>query len=300
MTRILAAAGLALGLAGAASAQGQGGNFLATNNLAGTNGFTFDGADQLISFNFGTAAWAPVSGDGGIRLASGQPVNGVSGLDYDHGTGKLYGATAFGNAATVGRLYEINPATGAATLIGQTMSATGAVVNLNDLSWDPVSKKMYGTAGSSLYEVALGSGAVTLVGAYSVAGMLEVGIGFDSKGHVHVHDLVNDAIYRGTAPGSTSVSLLHSIGYNSNFSQGLFVDWSTDVGYHGALNNTNLSSENYSYTLSGGSYALQSTFAIHTNGLPQVEVGDLTRLVPSPASLALLGLGGLVGLRRRR
>ncbi len=267
MSRLLIATGLVLGLAGAASAQ----KFLATNNLAATNGFTADGADQLITMDFATAAWGPVSGDGGIRVGGVTPVNGISGLDFDHTTGKLYGCTAFGSVP--GNFYEINPATGVATLLGPTG------VLMNDLSWDPVSKTMYGTAGGALYKVSLVNGATSLVGAYSVAGFLEVGLGFDSAGHVIVHDLVFDTIYRGTAPGSTTLAVLHVIGYNSNFSQGTFVDWTTNIGYHAAIDGGALSAPNYRFTMVPGSYVLASTFATHTNGLPVVEVGDLTMLL---------------------
>ena len=273
-------------IVGSASAQ----DFLAVNNLAGTNGYTADGADQLINFNFGTAAWAPVSGDGGIRLASGAPVNGFGGLDYNHATGALYGATAFG--ANAGNLYQINPSNGQATLLGSTG------VPLNDMAWDSVSGMMYGTSGNALYSVSLVNGATNLVGVYSVAGMLEVGLGFDSRGHVHVHDIVTDAIYVGTAPGSTNLALLHGTG-STNFSQGLFVDWTNDTGYHAALNPDTLASPNYTYTLAGGSYTFQSVFGTAGNGLPQVEAGDLTRLIPAPGALAILGLGGLIARRRR-
>lgn len=159
---------------------------------------------------------------------------------------------------------------------------------------------MYGTAGNALYTVNLTTGQATIVGTYNVSGMLEVGLGFDSAGHVHVHDLVSNIIYRSTSPGGTTLQTLHQLPFNSNFSQGLFVDWLTDTGYHAALDGGALTSPNYEYTLAAGSYSFVDQFPTHTNGLPEVEVGDLTFLIPAPGALALLGLGGLVAARRRR
>lgn len=286
---VLAAVGLCAGVA-------SGQTFLATNNLADTNGYT-GGGDQLITFQWGNAAgWAPVNNgfNGEIRdAATGAGIDGVAGLDFDHSTGRLYAATGFGDRP--GNFWAIDPMTAEATLIGQMG------VDIADLAWNPVDGRMYGTSSSTLYTIDLNTGQATQVGTYDVSNMLEVGLGVDSEGRMHVHDLTSNTIYRSTTPGGTSLQTLHSIPFNTNFSQGLFVDWTTNQGYHAALDASNLDSVNYEYTLTAGSYTFVDLFPEEpSTGLPQVEVGDLTFFIPAPGTAALLAMGGLLAMRRRR
>lgn len=289
MRKIMAVAGLALGVS---AASGQ--TFYATNNLAFTNGYT-SGGDQLITYDFFNAAgWSAI---GEIVDQSGRARGGLGGLDFD-GTGTvLYAADSFG--AFPGEILTINVNTAQATVLGRAPAA------MNDLAWDPITNTLYGSDGAgNLYSGLENPGSATLLGNFGI-GSLEVGLAFDSRGNIYVHDLISDGIYVGSAGNLTSLSLLHQIPYNSNFSQGLFVDWhSGDLGYHGALNGSALTSENYTFgtVITGGGYGpLASTFPVEpTTGLPQVEVGDLTRPIPTPGSLALLAIGGLAAARRRR
>jgi hypothetical protein len=289
----LFAAGAVLGLAGAANAQ----QFIATNNLANTNFGTF--GDQLITFDFANpAGWVPI---GVIMDAAGAPVGGVGGLDYNGDGSVLYGVVSYDDGVpetpfAPGDIFTIDPNTGTATMIGQGPG-------LSDLAWDPVTQDLYGVDAAGQLWADVDSGSPVLVGAFSVP-TLEVGLGFDSNGNAYVHDLITDIIYTSNAGSLLTLNPLHTLPYDSNFSQGLHVNWRAgNEGYHAALNNSNLMSENYTFSTQGQplSYVFQGAFPIDGgSGLPEVEVGDLTTLVPAPGAIALLGLAGLAGRRRRR
>ena len=267
-----------IGMVGLLAASAGATDFYATNNLSANNYGTV--GDELIIFTWETAAWVSV-GDIGL--------GGFGGLDWDASGSTLIAADSFG--ATPGGIYSINPATAAPTLLGMAPTA------MQDLALNRYNGKMYGTAGDSLYRDDNGDSIPeTLVGGYGL-GALEVGLGFDGAGNVYVHDLITDVIYKGVGDNPASVVALINLGYNSNYSQGLYVG--DDRGYHGALDGGTLTSPNYSFNLDGTNYVMDSVFATHANGLPEVEVGDLT-LVPEPVSAVLLALGGLLLAGRRR
>ncbi|MCB9844497.1 MAG: PEP-CTERM sorting domain-containing protein [Phycisphaeraceae bacterium] len=284
MKKMLACAGLALGVATVASGQ----TFYATNNLSSANFGT--AGDELITFDWNTALWSSV---GVVTDSTGAPRGGLGGLDFD-GRGNLYASDSFG--ANPGDIMLVNRNTAAATVINHVQTG------IHDLAWDPNTGSLYGVDSAA----GLWGGLDTtpfFVGNFNVS-TLEVGLGFDSRGNMYVLDLISDVIYSANAGALTTLTALHTVPFNANFSQGLFVDWANgDLGYHGALNGSALNSPNHNFgsLVTGGGYnpVPSSVFATHTNGLPEVEVGDLTR-IPAPASLALLGLGGLVAGRRRR
>jgi predicted RNA-binding protein with TRAM domain len=254
--------------AGALTATASAQTMYATNNLSGTNGYT-NGGDELIMFDASDpAGWVQI---GEIIDGSGS-VDGLGGLDFDS-DGNLWAANSFGN--NPGGIYLVDPTDASAVLVGN------APANMSDLAWNPVLNDLYGTdAAGNLWANVDVPGDATLVGNYGI-GSLEVGIAFDSAGNLYMHDLVNDAIYVGPAGDLTNVSVLYDLPFDSNFSQGLFVDWSggEDVGYHGALNNSALTTEIWPFAVSGSGYGpILSTFPTHSNGLPEVELGDLTMM----------------------
>jgi hypothetical protein len=96
----------------------------------------------------------------------------MHGLTYNLLDGKLYGANAFGTNS----LYTINPATGAATLIG-----VHGLRSLGDLAFDFVSGKAYAADifSKQLYTIDLKTAKATLVGKFGAGRQIGVGLAFD-------------------------------------------------------------------------------------------------------------------------
>jgi hypothetical protein len=256
--------------------------FYATNNLSTANFGTT--GDELIIYDFATAGWVSV-GDTGL--------GGLGGLDWSStARTTLIVADSFG--ASPGAIYSLNPSDASSALLGF------APTPMHDLALNRENGKMYGTdsAGQLWRDDNADSIPETNLGAYAPGGFLEVGLGFDGAGNVYVLDLLTDTIYKGVgdAPGTT-VPLV-AVPFDSNFSQGLYVG--DQMGYHGAFNGSAFASENWSFPLDGSSYVMDSVFPTWApNGLPEVEVGDLT-MVPEPATAVLLVIGSLLLATRRR
>lgn len=289
--RYVVVSGIALALlSGAAGAKPV---IYAMNNLGNAG----PGANEntLVMFNATNPAGFTTIG------ATGLAGSGFTGLDFAGFGGGLYGYVGFGTAGTIG-LYKINKQTGAATVKGQLSG-----VALQDLSWNPVTGKMMGIDGANLFEVSLtggNKGQVTQVGTFTgfTVTPLNVGLAVDSTGHYYVHDLAADRIYKSTAPGATTLSSLYVLPNNTNFSQGMTIDWSNDnKGYHAAIGNTpSFFSKLYSFNSDGSAYTLLGNFT--PDGVfPTFEGGDLAiEPVPAPGAVALLGFGALAAARRRR
>jgi len=91
-----------------------------------------DGANNFGTCNMVTGNFARVN-DGPVRM---------EGLTYNWNSGLFYGINNDTFAPTAGRkLYTINPATGAATLIGTVSGASGVI---NGLGYNPAANVLYG------------------------------------------------------------------------------------------------------------------------------------------------------------
>lgn len=129
-------------------------------------GQTYFGVSMLYTVN-------PATGFATAVGPSGATINfGTSGLAIDQASHKFY---AVGDMDGLGQhrgLFDVNPATGAATLIGPTVKA-GAY--LYDLGLDPVSGVLYANGtyeflglGSELLTLNKGTGAETLIGNHGI------------------------------------------------------------------------------------------------------------------------------------
>jgi hypothetical protein len=278
-----------------ASASANAVTIYAMNNLAGGGGAGTQ--NTLISFDSANPAGWTTIGPSGVTNA------GFSGLDFAGFNGGLYGYTAFAPAGqtTTPGLYSVNPNTGASTVVG---NLSGQV--LQDLAWNPVTGQMFGVNNNILYTVNLNTGAVSQFAVMNGVppADLEVGLAIDAAGTFYVHDISNDTIYSGTPALMTPLYGPAQVGA-TNFSQGMVIDWSGDgMGYHGAIGNATgggFFSELRQFTTNGSSYSIVGNFGTTPPTFPTVETGDVAiNPIPAPGALALLGLAGLAGARRRR
>jgi len=234
---------------------------------------------------------------------------GMAGMDFA-ANGNLYAASGFGSGFAGTRLYSVSTANGAATVIG-----TGAGIlagdAATDLSWNPVLGQMqmitYNGTVNNLYTLNLTTGAGTLIGTITgAAGGLDIGLATSSAGVNYLHDIVTDRMY--TLAGLVATPMASTLGFDTNFSQGMTINWSgANEWFLGAFNNTTFQSQVYTVNIATGAPTLVSTWPVHAaNGLPEYETGDLAiaptgGITPEPASLGLLGLGlGAMVTRRRR
>lgn len=284
---------LVLGVS-ALAASALGADIWATDNLGEVNGGSV--GDRIIRFDSSAPATPIVVGQTGVAGTL------MGGLDFD-GSGNLW---AWGQIGAPG-LYSINQSTGAATFVGNNVPNR---LTLNDLAWDPAGNRMLAIGSSTgrraktvLASIDLTTGNASLVSVLT-GSFLPVGLGVSSNGTIYMHDIISDQIF--TISGSTATPLPSPIGYDSNFSQGMTIDWSHgDAGYHGAFNNLTFATELYSINLATGAETFGGNIGPFNSGtgLPEYETGDVAiapaGAVPEPTSLALLTLAGLLGLRRR-
>jgi hypothetical protein len=279
---------LALALPSAAQAQV---TIFAINNIRGPG----ETSDRLVSFQSNNpAGWTSIGLTGATNVQ-------FVGLDFAGIGGGLYAWGSNPQSGPVG-LFSINPATGAATLLQQGPPTPA----IRDLSWNPVTNQMVGlqTNPCRLYNIDLTNGATTLIGEVtgipSPGGSAVEGLAHDSSGNIYIYDQFTDDIYFGAG---LAVTTLHQNLPNTDFSQGMVVDWSRDnQGYHAAFGLLpQFFSDLYTFTSAPNSYELVGNFGTPSGTFPTFEGGDLAiRPIPTPGTAAILGLATLAARRRRR
>jgi MYXO-CTERM domain-containing protein len=285
---------LSTGVIALAAGSAHGVTIYAMNNLHGGGGVGSQNA--LVSFDSSNPAGYSTIG------MTGQVNQGFTGLDFD-GSGNLWGYVGYASTGVAATgLYSVNVATGAATVQG-TLSGQA----LQDLAWNPVTNQMYGintvSNVTTLYSVNLATGATTAVGTFSGLPLtnLEVGLACDSAGNFYLHDVASDDIFVTTV--GLNVTQLYNLPIDTNFSQGMTIDWSNgNQGYHAAIGSTpSFFSSLYTFNTAGSSYSLVGHFGTAPGTFPTFEGGDLAIApIPTPGALALLSLAGLASSRRRR
>ncbi len=209
----------------------------------------------------------------------------MAGLAYDADNDIMYGTTT-----DTDKLYSIDYTTGGATLIGDL-----GVTLMHGLAYDKSTDVLFGVygmyKGDGLYQIDVSTGNSTLIGSI---GHFYTNY-YNTVHGLGVHPLTND-LY-GIIGGPTSVSALVRI--NKTTGSGTFLhEYSIPnmAGLTFLADGTLYATDNWSGKLYTLDILSGSTQFIGDTGL-----GNALGLtgVPEPATICLLGLGGLV-LRRRR
>lgn len=251
------------------------------------------GNDTLITFDSATPGSVTVLGNSSHAGLFG-------GLDFAGVGGGLF---AWNQTAGTAGLYSVNPTNGATTFIGAGGTGLLSGDNIRDLSWNPVTNTMLGVAGGTtvgdrLYSIDLATGNVTNLGTITGNGAAPVSVGLSTNaaGVSFIHELVTDTMY---SLAGTVATPLAPEGFLANFSQGMVIDWSgSGTWYHGAVRN---SPSNFSELYTVAPTGVGTLVGLIGPGPISHETGDIAiNPVPEPATMAVLSIGALALLRRRR
>ncbi len=252
-------------------------------------------AGVLYTVNPLTAAFTMVG-----PITIGTSVIGMTGLAFDPLNGVLYGVTGFESPTSKRSLVTINPATGAAALIGSLNDAFG-LTGITDISFRS-DGTLFGTSSSELYTINLGTGALTAIGATGNTNP-GGGLAFNSLGTLYTASLASgslDTLNPATgartvgptmtnAPFGAPLGAMNALAFNS--SDTLYAS-DSDRAQNGAT------------TVQVDLVTINTTTGVVTNigSLPNdIDAIAFGPAVPEPSVLALLGMGAVAaGFWRRR
>lgn len=213
-------------------------------------------------------------------------------MDFSADATVLYGIQE--GTATLNPLHlgTIDLTTGAFSSIG-VMSGDGAdVTNWTGLAIGP-DNTFYGSSSGNLYLINPATAATTLIGSFGTGGTV-IDIAIDSQGNMYAHDIGTDSLYS-VDKSSGAATLIGPTGFAAGFAQGMDFDWATDTLYaHIYISGGVAHWASFDLT-TGAATSLLDTSSWNS----ELEIA-IASPIPEPGSLAVLGLGGLGLLRRRR
>lgn len=249
--------------------------------IAGSTQAQLFGVDAF-STGFGTidstnASWSLIGNSGAV----------LTGLAYQPSQNAFFGVSP-----STDSLYRVNETTGQATLIG---ALGNGYDNVNALAFDPGRDLLFATDNNtnSFFTISTTSGQATTPIAFINNGFTEIeDLAFDpTSGRLYGITAVQNAIVEiNTRTGDTQlVANLPGAVWRG-------MTWDTDRGSL-VLSAVNIFNDAGIYRFDLGAGEL--TQMGNTIGIEAIQ-GLAYRSVPAPTTLALLGLAGLAGTRRRR
>lgn len=251
------------------------------------------GSNALLTFDSTNPSVLTFIGTAGVGL--GLPGELIGGLDWAP-------SGLFAYSQTSNLLYSVDPVSGLASLIGgggiQGETITGMTYNPSDGNMYLVGFGGGGSSATVTYTVNLNTGMASNRVEYGGPSSLPIDIATNSAGQMYVHDIVNDIMLE--IVGGNLVPLPNGHGWNANFSQGMSINWSVDDQWLVATINAGAGNADELWQIDAATGL--GTFLGETGGPGLTnEFGDIAfTIIPTPGSLALLGLAGFFGRRRRR
>ncbi len=250
--------------------------------------FDLRGVNEFMTFDPANAGAGATIIDGG---ANADLYNGFA-MDFNTAADTLYFIT---DAEELG---TINLANGAYSSIA---SLSGAIIpgvdSVGGLSVDPTNETFYVATGTNLYTMNPVTGVSSLVGGFGTGGLM-IDIAIDINGNMYGHDIGTDSLYS-INKATGAATLIGAHGLAANFAQGMDFDYATNTLY-AAIYTGGGTGQFVSWNLNDGSVnqlASLTTFGSDAGG---AEFEMAIRSVPTPASIAALGMLGLASTRRRR
>ncbi len=217
---------------------------------------------------------------------------GTFALDFDPTASTLYSINN-----TTRELGTIDPDTGLFTGIA-AVSGVGAADNFLDLTIGPDGTAYMAAAGAApalptLYTLNLATGAATAIAAFTGAGLI-IDMAVDRDGVLYGHDIGTDALVT-IDPTTAAVTTVGPHGLAANFAQGMDFDWSTNALY-ATIYTGGGTGQFVSWDTATGAV----TMLVDTTPWNMEMEMTVRSPIPGPASAGLLGVAGLLALRRRR
>jgi len=239
--------------------------------------------------------------DASLTLVGNTGLSNPGGLEFRQSDGTLFALSVFMGAGTP-TLYTINPGTAAATAVGPL--GIGSTFE-GSLAIDP-NGRAFGTNWGNdqnclLFTVNLSTGGATLVGPIGNGNHDIDGLTWRSDGQLVGLDRVTNALLTidpTTAATTTLATLTPTVGSVGGFAY-------DGLNYYYSTACSSGSNSLYSVNINTGASTLIGSFSPTISG-SDTGISGLAAtpgdepIIPEPATLSLLALGGLLALRRKR